>query len=229
MQQSLGPILPMCREGRDTFAVLTVCVDLLLLFPLWPHQVLAFPYNYWSSAHWQGARTLIVGPIGLLLGCSCPVWIALKSELTGWQPDRSGAVVRTPVFLSAASMTLPANEWDQGQSWATFLSGSSIWLCMTEAGRTWTYGIFQDLPIRPLYAWESWGFTPHIIHNRCMNTSLGERASGTVWHLPSILTLALVRTWLTISSESKYAGLRVFRGSTFQSPLVMAPNPYRAG
>lgn len=173
--------------------------------------------------HWQGARILTVGPTGLLLGRSCPVLIALKSELTRWQPDRSEAVVRTPVFLSTASMAFPANEWDQGQSWATFLSGGSIWLCMTEAGRTWTHGISQDLPIMPLYAWESWGFTPHIIHKRCMNTSLGERALGTVWHLPSILTLALVHTWLTISSENKYAGLRVFRGSTFQLLWLWLP------
>lgn len=111
---------------------------------------------------WQGARTLRVGLTGLLLGCTCPVLIALKSELTRWQPDRSGVVVRTPVFLSVASMTFPANKCE-GQSWATFLSGVSTWLCMTEIGRTWTCEISQDLSIRPLYAWESWDSLPTLL------------------------------------------------------------------
>lgn len=191
----------LCRSTSTSFLVAPSGVDVSI-------QLLVF-------CPWQGARTLRVGLTGLLLGCTCPVLIALKSELTRRQPDRSGVVVRTPVFLSVASMAFPTNKWDEGQSWATFLSGGSTWLCMTEVGRTWTCGIYQNLPIRPLYAWEPWGFTPHNIHDRCMDTSLGERALGTVWHLPSILTLTLLHTWLTISSESKYAGLRVFRGSTF--------------
>ena len=108
----------MCPEGGDTSAVprgvasiaevraQSVYIYYFLGGPIRCrcfHTTIGLPplarsQDSYSGAHWT--------PVGVLL----PSLNSIKVRIVRWQPDRSGAVVITPVFLSSASMTFPANE-----------------------------------------------------------------------------------------------------------------------